>query len=51
MILIKTAKTQLRFSRRAMLAGIGASAAFLPLIDAERAQAAGANGFPKRRFH
>ena len=48
MTLIKTAKTQLRFSRRAMLAGIGASAAFLPLIDAERAQAAGANGFPKR---
>lgn len=48
MTLIKTAKTQLRFSRRAMLAGIGASAAFLPLIDAERAQAAGADGFPKR---
>ena len=48
MTLIKTAKTQLRFSRRAMLASIGASAAFLPLIDAERAQAAGENGFPKR---
>jgi hypothetical protein len=48
MTLIKTAKTQLRFSRRAMLAGIGASAAFLPLIDAERAQAAGPGGFPKR---
>ena len=48
MTLIKTAKTQLRFSRRAMLASIGASAAFLPLIDAERAQAAGADGFPKR---
>jgi hypothetical protein len=48
MTLIKTAKTQLRFSRRALLAGIGASAAFLPLVDAERAQAAGANGFPKR---
>jgi Protein of unknown function (DUF1552) len=48
MTLIKTAKNQLRFSRRAMLAGIGASAAMLPLIDAERAQAAGANGFPKR---
>jgi hypothetical protein len=45
---IKTAKTQRRFSRRAMLASIGASAAFLPLIDAERAQAAGADGFPKR---
>jgi hypothetical protein len=48
MTLIKTDKTRLRFSRRAMLAGIGASAAFLPLIDAERAQAAGADGFPKR---
>lgn len=48
MTLIKTAKSQLRFSRRAMLAGIGASAAFLPLVDAERAQAAGADGFPKR---
>jgi Protein of unknown function (DUF1552) len=48
MTLIKTAKTQLRFSRRAMLASIGASAALLPLIDAERAQAAGPTGFPKR---
>jgi hypothetical protein len=48
MTLIKTAKSQLRFSRRAMLAGIGASAAFLPLVDAERAQAAGSTGFPKR---
>jgi hypothetical protein len=48
MTLIKTDKTKLRFSRRAMLASIGASAALLPLIDAERAQAAGAGGFPKR---
>jgi hypothetical protein len=48
MTLIKTTKTRLRFSRRAMLAGLGASAAFLPLIDAERAQAAGPAGFPKR---
>lgn len=48
MTLIRTDKTQLRFSRRALLAGIGASAAFLPLVDAERAQAAGADGFPKR---
>lgn len=47
MTLIKTEGTQRRFSRRAMLAGIGASAALLPLIDAERAQAA-ATGFPKR---
>jgi hypothetical protein len=48
MTLIKTDKTKLRFSRRAMLAGIGASAALLPLVDAERAQAAGPGGFPKR---
>lgn len=48
MTLIKTDKTKLRFSRRAMLASIGASAALLPLVDAERAQAAGTGGFPKR---
>jgi hypothetical protein len=48
MTLIKTDKTKLRFSRRALLASIGASAALLPLIDAERAQAAGPTGFPKR---
>lgn len=47
-MLIKTDKTQRRFSRRALLAGIGGSAALLPLIGAERAQAAGAGGFPKR---
>jgi hypothetical protein len=47
-MLIKTDQTKLRFSRRALLAGMGASAALLPLIDAERAQAAGTNGFPKR---
>ena len=46
-MLIKTDSTNRRFSRRAMLAGIGASAALLPLIDAERAQAAPA-GAPKR---
>jgi hypothetical protein len=46
--LIKTSKTKLRFSRRALLGGLGASAAFLPLIGAERAQAAGPLGFPKR---
>src|SRR5207244_8842425 len=48
MTLIKTDKTKRRFSRRAMLASIGASAACLPLINAERAQAAGDAGFPKR---
>ncbi|HYQ15486.1 MAG TPA: DUF1552 domain-containing protein [Polyangiaceae bacterium] len=46
-MLIKTDSTKRRFSRRAMLAGIGASAALLPLIDAERAQAA-PTGAPKR---
>lgn len=48
MISIRTDKTRQRFSRRALLAGLGASAAFLPLIDAERAKAASGNGFPKR---
>lgn len=47
MTLIKTDTTQRRFSRRALLASLGASAALLPLIDAERAQAA-PSGFPKR---
>ena len=37
-----------RFSRRALLRGLGASAAFLPLLHAERARAATASGFPKR---
>ena len=48
MTLIKTTQTSLRFSRRTLLAGLGVSAAFLPLLDAERAQAAGSAGFPKR---
>src|SRR4051812_3708755 len=37
-----------RFSRRALLAGLGASAAMLPLLDAEPAQAATPTGYPKR---
>jgi len=37
-----------RFSRRAILKQLGASAAVLPLLHAERAQAATATGFPKR---
>jgi hypothetical protein len=37
-----------RFSRRALLAGLGASAAMLPLLHAERAVGAGTSGFPKR---
>ena len=36
-----------KFSRRAVLAGLGASAAMLPLLHAEKAPAADA-GFPKR---
>ena len=36
-----------KFSRRAVLAGLGASAAMLPLLHAEKAPAAAA-GFPKR---
>jgi hypothetical protein len=37
-----------RFSRRALLKSLGASAAVLPLLHAERAQAATESGFPKR---
>jgi hypothetical protein len=39
-----------RFSRRALLKRLGASAALVPLINAERAFAAGPNGSPKRFF-
>lgn len=48
MILVRTSKTVARFSRRALLGRLGASAAFLPLLGAERALGAGADGFPKR---
>jgi hypothetical protein len=37
-----------RFSRRAMLRTLGVGAAFLPLLDSERAPAQTASGFPKR---
>jgi hypothetical protein len=37
-----------RFSRRAFLAGVGASAAMVPLLHAERALGAPPGGFPKR---
>lgn len=47
-MLIRSSKTERRFSRRALLASLGASAALLPLINAERAKAANAGGFPKR---
>ena len=48
MIGIRTSKTQLRFSRRALLKGMGVGGAFLPLIDAEPALGANAAGFVKR---
>jgi hypothetical protein len=49
MISIRTSKTQLRFSRRALLKSMGVSAAFLPLIEAERALGATTpSGAPKR---
>jgi hypothetical protein len=48
MTLIRTSKTRRRLSRRALLGGLGASTAFLPLLDVERAKAAGESGFPKR---
>ena len=49
-MLIKTSSTEIRFSRRALLAGLGVSAAMIPLLDAERALGASSNamGFPKR---
>jgi hypothetical protein len=46
-MMIRTSATQARFSRRALLQRLGASAALLPLVNAERALAAPA-GFPKR---
>lgn len=48
MTLMKTIHTPKRFSRRALLGGLGASAAFLPLLHAEPAHAATANGLPRR---
>jgi hypothetical protein len=43
-----TRVTRERLSRRAFLRRLGASAAVLPLLDVERAPAAGPSGFPKR---
>jgi hypothetical protein len=48
MIGIRTSTTRDRFSRRSFLARLGASAALVPLLEAERAIAATAGGFPKR---
>ncbi|HVZ73404.1 MAG TPA: DUF1552 domain-containing protein [Polyangia bacterium] len=43
---IRTSTTRARLSRRAFLQGVGATAAFLPMLEGERAYAAGAA--PKR---
>jgi Protein of unknown function (DUF1552) len=43
---IRTSKTRARLSRRAFLRSVGASAALIPLLEAERAL--GAAAFPKR---
>jgi hypothetical protein len=48
MISIQTTATRERFSRRALLRSLGASAAILPLLHSERARAAMDNGFPRR---
>ena len=47
MTAIRTSKTKARFSRRAFLHQVGASAALVPLLEAERALAAPGDG-PKR---
>ena len=48
MIGVRTSATKDRFSRRSFLTRIGASAALIPLLEAERALGAPAAGFPKR---
>jgi hypothetical protein len=48
MIAIRTRTTRQRFSRRAFLRSVGASAAMVPLLSTERARAVGPNGSPKR---
>ena len=45
---LNTSKTSARFSRRGFLKSVGASAALVPLLHAERAPGATASGFPKR---
>jgi hypothetical protein len=47
-MMIRTSQSRARFSRRALLRRLGASAALLPLLHAERSRAATATGFPKR---
>jgi hypothetical protein len=46
-MIIKTRKTSSRFSRRAFLSSVGATAAMVPLLEAERAMGA-TSAFPKR---
>jgi hypothetical protein len=47
-MIVRTEKSRGRFSRRALLRRLGASAAMLPLLHSERARAAPDSGFPKR---
>jgi len=46
--LIKTSKTQVKYSRRAILKRLGIGAGFLPLLTTERARAAAPSGYPTR---
>ncbi len=48
MTAIRTSKTQRRFSRRALLKGLGLGAGFLPLLSTERARGATSAGYPRR---
>jgi uncharacterized protein DUF1552 len=45
---IRTSKTALKFSRRAILKTLGLGAGFLPLLSTERARGAASSGFPRR---
>ena len=47
-IAIRTSKTQVKYSRRAILKRLGIGAGFLPLLSTERARAAAPSGYPKR---
>jgi len=47
-LLIKTAATQAKYSRRAILKRLGIGAGFLPLLSTERARAAAPSGYPTR---
>ncbi len=45
---IRTSKTALKFSRRALLKSLGLGAGFLPLLSTERARGATSAGYPRR---